>query len=202
MRYGGIILCGGKSSRMGRDKATLPFGDELMLQRVVRLLGEVVELSRIVCVAAVGQDLPPLPTDVRIARDRTEGRGPLEGLAVGMLALEGEADVVFATSCDVPLLKPQFVRRIFQLLGDYQIVVPRSAQYHHPLAAVYRTSLYQLVESLLANDQLRPLFLFDQCQTCEVPVDELREVDAELQSLINCNRPEDYQAALESAGLT
>ena len=52
MTNAGIILCGGRSTRMGRDKATLPFGPELMLQRVVRLLGEAVQ--RIVIVAATG----------------------------------------------------------------------------------------------------------------------------------------------------
>ena len=82
MRVGGIILCGGKSSRMGYSKAILPFGPELMLQRVVRLLSEVV--SPIVVVAAPTQELPPFPSDVLIARDQREGRGPLEGLLAGL----------------------------------------------------------------------------------------------------------------------
>ena len=58
-RAGGIVLCGGKSSRMGTSKALLPFGPETMLQRVIRLLGELV--SPIVAVAAAGQALPELP---------------------------------------------------------------------------------------------------------------------------------------------
>ena len=58
MEKGAIILCGGKSSRMGRDKATLPFGSEVMLQRVIRLVSQVVNVHRIVVVAAPGQALP------------------------------------------------------------------------------------------------------------------------------------------------
>jgi molybdenum cofactor guanylyltransferase len=69
MIKGAIILCGGKSSRMGRDKATLPFGPEQMLARVVRLVSEVVEPAKIVVVAAPEQELPVLPAAVAVARD-------------------------------------------------------------------------------------------------------------------------------------
>src|ERR1043165_2456560 len=74
MRKGAIILCGGKSSRMGRDKATLPFGGELMLARVVRLLSEAVDPQGIVVVAAPNQSLPEVPAPVMIARDIHEFR--------------------------------------------------------------------------------------------------------------------------------
>src|SRR5436309_2393107 len=86
---GGIILAGGKSSRMGLPKATLPFGPELMLQRVVRLLSAVV--NPIVVVAAPGQELPALPSDVLVTRDEREARGPLEGLFAGLSALASHA---------------------------------------------------------------------------------------------------------------
>lgn len=66
-QIGGIILCGGQSSRMGQPKAWLPIGGEVFLQRVVRVLSEVV--SPIVVVAAAGQDLPELPAEIVIARD-------------------------------------------------------------------------------------------------------------------------------------
>src|SRR6266545_1645937 len=100
MRIGGIVLCGGRSSRMGRPKAWLPVGEEVMLQRVVRVLREVV--GPVVVVAAPGQDVPPLPAGVEIVRDEVEGRGPLQGLAAGLAALEGKADAAYLSSCDVP----------------------------------------------------------------------------------------------------
>src|SRR5438034_1928815 len=84
---GGVVLCGGRSQRMGRPKAWLPFGGELMLPRVVRLLGQVVQ--PIVVVAAPEQDVPPVPPDVAIVRDEGRGRGPLQGLAAGLAALGG-----------------------------------------------------------------------------------------------------------------
>ena len=93
---GGVILCGGQSKRMGRPKAWLPFGDETMLQRVVRILREVVE--PVVVVAAPNQDVPALPAGVEIVHDEVEGKGPLAGLAAGLAALEGKADAVLAAS--------------------------------------------------------------------------------------------------------
>src|SRR5262245_5806484 len=101
-RAGAIILCGGKSTRMGPSKALLPFGPETMLQRVVRILSGLV--GPIVAVAAAGQALPKLPPDVIVTRDEREGRGPLEGLRAGLKALPADVDRAYVTSCDVPLL--------------------------------------------------------------------------------------------------
>ena len=200
MEKGAIILCGGKSSRMGRDKATLPFGTEQMLQRVTRLLSQVVELPRIVVVAAPNQTLPELPRGVTVTYDDRQNRGPLEGLAAGLRAIGNRADAIYATSCDVPLLVPGFVQQMFDLLGDQDIAVPRDGEHHHPLAAVYRPSVLVHVQRLLDADRLRPRFLFDEVKTREVPVNELRSVDPQLLTLENLNHPEDYFAALSAAG--
>ena len=199
MIRGAIILCGGRSRRMESDKATLPFGAETMLRRVVRQVGEIVT-TRVV-VAEPGQTLGELPSGVKVVYDRRPGRGPLEGLAAGLCAIRTDADVVFASGCDAPFLVPAFVERMFDLLGEHDIAVPTDGEHHHPLAAVYRVSVLEHVERLLAADRLRTAFLFDKVSTLEVPVDQLRIVDPELSTLANINRPEDYRAALRRAGL-
>jgi molybdopterin-guanine dinucleotide biosynthesis protein A len=195
---GGLVLCGGRSSRMGQDKASLPFGPELMLPRIVRLLSQVV--SPIVVVAAPRQQFPPLPAEVIVARDAREGRGPLEGLLAGLTAIAPHADAAYATSCDVPLLVPDFVRMMIARLGENDVAVPVEGRLHHPLGAVYRTSVIPVIAELLAAEQLRPVFLFDRVPTCRVPVSELTAVDSRLLTLKNLNRPEDYLAALVEAG--
>ncbi len=200
MKRGAIVLCGGQSTRMGSSKAMLPFGPERMLQRVVRLVGEVVPRENIVVVAAEGQELPPLPDEITVTRDRQPHRGPLEGLACGLAALAEKADAVYATSCDVPLIVPAFIQRMFELVAGHDIAVPKEEKFHHPLAAVYRTSVLPQVEELLAADRLRPVFLFEQCQTREVAVDELLVADPQLKSLRNVNQPADYASALQEAG--
>jgi molybdopterin-guanine dinucleotide biosynthesis protein A len=185
---------------MGRDKATLPFGPESLLQRVVRLVGEVVDRHNIVIVAASEQRLPQLPPEIRIARDERQNRGPLEGLAAGFRGLGTDVDAAYATSCDVPLLVPAFVSRMFELLGDHEIAVPHDGERFHPLAAVYRPTVLTHIVKLLAADQLRLRYLFDEASTRKVPVDELRSVDTSLSTLENLNAPDDYLNALSAAG--
>jgi len=197
IRIGGVVLCGGRSSRMGRSKAWLPWGDELLLPRVVRLLGEVT--APIVVVAAPGQDTPSLPLQIDIIRDPEPGRGPLQGLAAGLEALRGRADAAYVSSCDVPFLQPAFVRRVIELLGDCAICVPEVGGRRHPLAAVYRIEVAAVAARLLAANRLRPAFLFDEMPTRIVRPEELADVDPTFQSLRNLNTPADYEAALRES---
>jgi molybdopterin-guanine dinucleotide biosynthesis protein A len=197
-KVGGIVLCGGKSSRMGRPKAWLPFGPEVMLQRVVRILSGVV--SPIVVVAAHGQAVPELPDDVEILRDEHEALGPLAGLAVGLAALGDGVDAAYASSCDVPLLTPAFVRHVIDALEEYDLAISRDGTLYHPMAAVYRTRLAAAAEELIVAGRLRPYFLIEQARAREIDVAELRTVDPELRSLQNINTAEEYTAALRDAG--
>jgi molybdopterin-guanine dinucleotide biosynthesis protein A len=196
--FAGIVLAGGKSTRMGSSKAMLPFGRETMLQRVVRLLGDVV--SPIVVVAAIGQELPGLPPDVIVTYDEHEGRGPLEGLRAGLKALPSDVDAAYVTSCDVPLLVPGFVRQMLDLASGFDIAVMEIDGFSHPLSAVYRRSTLALVEDLLAKDRLRPAFLFEAVKTHRVRPAQVT-ADPQLHTLRNLNTREDYERALVEAGL-
>ncbi len=198
---GAVVLCGGRSRRMGRSKAWLPFGDEVLLTRVTRVLAEVA--GPVVAVAAPGQTLPPLPEGVAVHHDPEEGRGPLQGIAVGLRALEGRCERAFVSSTDAPFLHAAFIRRLHELARDHDIAVVReNARFHHPLAAIYRPSVAAVAERLLAEDRPRPFFLFEASHTRFVSPDELledealRALDPELHCLDNLNTPEDYEAAL------
>jgi molybdenum cofactor guanylyltransferase len=190
---GGIVLCGGKSTRMGTSKALLPFGPETMLQRVVRLLSQVV--APIVAVAAPDQVLPALPADVIVTRDEQEGRGPLEGLRAGLKALPADVEAAYVTSCDVPLLVPAFVQQMLQFAERCDVAVIELDGFAHPLSAVYRRTTLPHVEELLANNRLRPAFLFEAVKTRRVHPKEVTS-DPELHTLQNLNTPEDYAKAL------
>jgi molybdopterin-guanine dinucleotide biosynthesis protein A len=197
MNAGAIVLCGGKSTRMGSPKALLPFGPETMLQRVVRLLTDVV--SPIVVVAAVDQPLPELSRQVIVTRDEQEGRGPLEGLRAGLKALPAHVDAAYVTSCDVPLLQPAFVREMLDFASGFDIAVMEIDGLPHPLSAVYRRAVLPEVDDLLASDRLRPVFLFDRVKTRRVRPDEIT-ADPELRTLRNLNTRKDYEQALADAG--
>lgn len=198
--FGGIVLCGGKSTRMGRPKLALPFGPETMLERVVRILSR--EVEPIVVVAAEGQELPPLPDATFVVRDEYESLGPLAGLAVGLERLHSSIEAAYVTSCDVPLLKPEFIRAMISQLAEYDLAMPSDGKFHHPLAGVYRTSLAGTVRSLVDARRLRPVFLLDECRARVVDVTELRAVDPQLDSLRNTNTESEYHSALTDAGFT
>ena len=71
---------------------------------------------------------------------------------------QDEVDAAYVSSCDVPLLLPEFIREMIRRLGPHELAVPREGDFHHPLAAVYRTSLRDSVRQLVSDKRLRPLF--------------------------------------------
>lgn len=189
-----VVLCGGESRRMGRSKAWLPFGDELMLQRVVRLAGTVAR--PIVVVAAPNQEIPELPGDIAIVRDLIAGRGPLQGLAAGFSAVPDTVELAFATATDVPF-EPRWITRLVELIDGYDLAIPFTDGYYHPLAAMYRFRVVlPVIDGLLREDRLRPVFLVEAVKSRIINDAELRTVDPDLRTLRNLNHPGEYEEAL------
>ncbi len=87
---------------------------------------------------------------------------------------------------------------MLELLEERAICVPYVDGYHHPMAAVYRTGIIDHVHRLLADNRMRPVFLFETVSTRIVEAHELRDVDPDLQSLRNLNTMEDYEKALHT----
>jgi molybdopterin-guanine dinucleotide biosynthesis protein A len=197
----GIVLAGGRSSRMGTPKAALEWHGSTLLRRVVGIVARGVD-GPVVVVRAPGQELPALPEGVRVVEDAREGRGPLQGLAAGLAAVRDAAPVAYASSTDVPLLHPRFVRRVVAAVGeDVDVALPHVGGFPQPLAAAYRTALAETVERLIAEDRMRPAFLFeavrvrrlDQAALLEDPA--LAALDPALDSVLNLNEPADYESA-------
>jgi molybdopterin-guanine dinucleotide biosynthesis protein A len=197
----GIVLAGGRSSRMGTPKAALEWHGSTLLRRVVGIVGRAVD-GPVIVVRAPDQELPSLPADVEIAEDAREGRGPLQGLEAGLAAARAHAPVAYASSTDVPLLHPRFVRRVVAAVDDgTDVALPHIRGFPQPLAAAYRTELVEVVARLIAEDRLRPAFLFEACRTTRLDADALLDdpalaaLDPELDSVLNLNEPADYEAA-------
>lgn len=197
---GAIVLCGGLSTRMGTPKAALRFGNETLLERVVRTVQSSIAGPTVV-VAASGQPLPPLSSDVSIAVDAIAGNGPLQGLHAGLTALAGRCDAALVVGCDHPLLRPEFLRRVGDRLGTGDAAVPLLAGRLHPLTACYRVGpCLPAVATLLQANRLRVTDLFALVNTRLIDETSLREVDPPLDSVRNVNTPEEYRAALRDAG--
>jgi molybdopterin-guanine dinucleotide biosynthesis protein A len=199
----GVVLAGGRSTRMGRPKANLEWHGSTLLHRVTGIVGRALD-GPVVVVRAPGQDLPELPPGVRVVEDAAEGRGPLQGLAAGLAAAaSGGAELAYVSSTDVPLLHPAFVRAVVRaaMSDDVDVALPLVHGYRHPLAAAYRTSLVDAVEELIAADRMRPAFLFERARVRELAEEELLRdrdlsaADAELLSVLNLNEPDDYERA-------
>ena len=198
----GIVLAGGRSTRMGRSKAELEWHGSTLLHRVCGLIRRVVD-GPVVVVRAPGQTLPALPDGVEVGEDAREGRGPLQGLAAGLSALNGRAEVAYVSSTDVPLLHPAFVTTVLGAVTreNVDVALPVAQGFRHPLAAAYRTELLADVEKLIAADRMRPAFLFELSRVHELSEDELltdralARSDPTLLSLLNVNDPQEYERA-------
>lgn len=189
---------------MGTPKAALEWHGSTLLRRTVGILVRATG-GPVAVVRASGQDLPGLPPGTIVVDDPREGKGPVQGIAAGLAALHGQAETAFVTSTDLPFLHPAFVTRVLTALGapgeGPDVALPVARGYQQPLAAAYRTGLAELAERLVKEDRLRPAFLFAECAVTRLddaalltdPV--LAARDPDLDSVLNVNTPDDYQAA-------
>jgi molybdopterin-guanine dinucleotide biosynthesis protein A len=204
---GGVVLAGGRSSRMGTPKASLEWHGSTLLYRTAAVLGRAVD-GPVAVVRAPGQTLPALPGRVETVTDPVEGLGPMQGLAAGLAALADRASVAFVCSTDLPFLHPAFVRRVLRGFADpaVDVVLPVARGFRQPLAAGYRTGLAPLVARLLAEGNLRPGMLFDHCtvhrldDAALLADPNLSAHDPELASVVNVNTREEYATARDRPG--
>ena len=199
----GIVLAGGRSSRMGTPKAALEWHGSTLLRRTVGILARATD-GPVVVVRAPGQELPALPPETDVVDDPQEGLGPVQGLAAGLAALTGRAEVAFVSSTDMPFLHPAFVRRVLRAVQEgADVGLPVARGYPQPLAASYSVALAPVAAKLVAGERLRPAFLFEECEVERLDETALRAdpvlaaLDPGLDSVVNVNEPGDYQAARE-----
>jgi molybdopterin-guanine dinucleotide biosynthesis protein A len=185
-----IILTGGKSSRMGRPKALLPFGNELLIAHLVRQLERKFKL--VVVVAAPDQELPPLPA--KVVRDEVAYQGPVGGIYYGLRVAIGTG--AFVTSCDAAFLSLPLISFLTSQMLNHDVVVPYWQDRFQPLHAVYRTSVAPLLKEQLGRGELRPISLYDRVRTRKVDEQEIRRFDPKGLSFFNMNAPDDYAQAL------
>jgi molybdopterin-guanine dinucleotide biosynthesis protein A len=175
---------------MGEPKALIDWDGVPLVAHVAQVVAEAA--APVVVVAAPGQDLPPLPAGVEVARDAVADRGPLEGLAAGMRTVLDRADAAFVAGADTPLLTAAAIGQLaVRLDANWDAVVVRTPDGRdQPLGAVYRLALLGLVEDLLAAGEGRLGLVAERARTCRVEADD--EVGAALRSV---NTPEELGAA-------
>ncbi|WP_136244459.1 molybdenum cofactor guanylyltransferase [Mycobacterium intracellulare] len=183
----GIVLAGGESRRMGRDKATLPGpgGAATLLEHVVGVVSQ--RCEPIFVMAAPGQPLPEVPA--RVLRDEVRGQGPLPATGGGLrAAAETGARFAFVCAVDMPLLSASLIDDLMGLATEVnaEIVLPWDGRSHY-LAAVYRTDLAERIDGLVAAGARSMRALIDASDAQQIVLPESR-------FLANVNSESDLRA--------
>ncbi len=180
---------------MGRDKASLPFGPETLLERVIRIVHSVAD--EVVLAAGVDQ---VVPAGLPVVRDAREGLGPLPALLGACTDID--AGYVFLVACDTPLLQPVLVRLLVNRAHGWDACVPVVNDVAMTTCAVYRTSAVNTAAGpLLAAGGTSLRALLAGLRTRYLDESTLKEADPQLLSFVPCNTPEEYRHALALAGL-
>ena len=184
----GIILAGGLSSRMGQDKASLPWGDSDLLHAVLERLAPVCRKLIVVSNTVRNIRFP----EVTVVADHYKLCGPLGGMQAGLTA--SDADYNFIAACDMPYLNTAAVQFIKEAAVGYDAAVPYIDGHYNPLHAVYRQTCLPYIDRMLADGNYRILNFYSQIRLRHILPDELQAFDPELRTLCNVNTPTDYES--------
>jgi len=187
-----IVLAGGKSTRLGRDKASEPLLGVPMLQRVLDRLSGLVD--EFVIVRRAGQVLPAVSlSDLTVVEDIYPDSGPLGGIYTGLQATTAPRAV--AVACDMPLLRRELVAELLRLAPDHDLVVPVSEEFPQPLCAVYAKACLEPIRQQLETGNFKITGFFGRLRPRYLQPPEWRPFDPEGLSFMNLNREEDLARA-------
>ncbi|MCC6727913.1 MAG: molybdenum cofactor guanylyltransferase [Chthonomonadales bacterium] len=193
----GIVLAGGRSTRMGVDKAGLPYSGTTLLAHVATALASV--LGTVVIVVARAPERYSV-LGARVVADAWPGAGPLGGIATGLRALPEGHHV--AAACDMPHLRPEVTQVLLEAARGWDAAVPVVGGRRQPLLAAYHTDCLPAFVAAIAEGRLAVHAALEAVRLREVCEDELRSVDPDLRSFTNLNTPEDYHRAASKGETT
>lgn len=187
----GVLLAGGKSRRMGRDKRFLAIGEETLLTRSLTVLRSVFQGVQVV----IAQDSPPLECDAPVLRDLIPHCGSLGGLYTGLK--QAETEWVFAVACDMPFLDAATIRHFLGLKQAADVVMAKLQNGFQPTHALYHRNCLPVMESLIQAQAFKIQCLADHpaLRVRLVTPDELAVLDPEGRSFYNVNTPADLTIA-------
>lgn len=199
MRFGGVILTGGRSRRMGRPKESLPiFGTTMLAWQCRTLLSCAAPV--VVVARDAGQALPALPEHAAldVVIDDAPGGGPLAAIATALRHLTERRgftpdDAAFVTACDQPFVTADVVRWLRERLDAFDVVMPQADGRMQPTASVLRMRALPHALALLAAGTRTPRSLATAAATNVIDEAALRTVDPELRCLRNLNAPADVE---------
>lgn len=186
-----VVMSGGKSSRMGSDKAMLNFGGERMIERTLAVLKGIFPLRPLI-VTNAPELYEGLEADV--VTDIIKDSGPLAGLHTA-LSLAG-SPYIFVVACDMPMLSAEFIKAMLNEHKGEDVLLPsENGGNLHPLHAVYGQKCLPFIEECLKAKKRRIVSFFDSVNVRKLPVEEFSDLCAE-KSCINVNTPDEFRELL------
>lgn len=188
----GIILAGGRSSRMGTDKASLELDGVNLLQRCVDRITPAVD--ELVLVGAPGRPLPEVASDlpIHVVEDPVEGEGPLVGIAAGLAAATASVAVVVAV--DMPLLEPALLRLLAAHVdATHRWAVPIAEGRPQPLCSAFATDALEVLHNHIEAGDRAPMAAAGDLNAYRIPPEEWSATDPEGRSFLNVNTPEEFR---------
>ena len=182
----GILLAGGKSSRMGKNKAFLEYNGVTLIERSLAVLKNIFAE-----VIISGEEVTYGHLGVKTVADKVKDQGPLAGLARGLQ--EAKYDLCFFAACDMPYLDEHGIRFLYAFSADFDIVAPKSEKGVHPLHAFYHRRCLPKVETNLSLGKRRLLDLYPDCNVCYVGERELEKNGLSSSIFANINTPEEWE---------
>jgi len=191
----GAILAGGRSTRMGVNKALLAFAGRSIIERLIEKLSP---LFRDVVIIA-NDHASYADFGLAIWPDRVPDKGSLGGIYTALY--HSVFPHTFCIACDMPLANPSVIAYLRDQAAGYDVVVPRTSDGYQPLHAVYGKGCLAPMEAMILADRLKIDRLFPVVRVRTVGPEELRPLDPSLHIFVNVNTPEELEAAMRLAGL-
>lgn len=189
----GIVLAGGQSRRMGRDKALESFDGQPLLRRALDRVSGVTDEIIVVAADEPRAAALPLLDDTRVALDLYPGLGSLGGIFSGLSAARHRYGLV--VGCDMPFLNPDLMRHLLSLREGFDVVAPVIDGRPEPVHAVYSRVCLPHIENRLKAGELKITGFYGQVRVRYVPEEEVIRFDPDLLSFFNVNSPADLERA-------
>jgi molybdopterin-guanine dinucleotide biosynthesis protein A len=184
----GIILAGGRNSRMGTNKAFLEIDGSRLIDKAINIYREI--FSEIIIVTN-----DPLSyiefTDAEIVTDIYKGKGPLGGIYTGLFYANNS--YAFVAACDMPFLNEDFIIYLTEQADKFDIVVPQLSEGFQPLHAIYSRNCLSHIKKLLITDKLKITGFYKEVRLLSIPEEKIKPFNQDGRLFLNVNTPEDIE---------
>ena len=192
----GVILAGGKSRRMGKNKALMQLGGDSLIGHVIRRIRLITDELLLV----TNNPTEYAHLDVPMQGDILPGTGALGGIYTGLT--HASHDAVLCVACDSPFLEPKLLTYLISVLGEHDAVMPETFAHHddtqitlQTLCAAYSKGCLSIIERMLRESELRVHALQERAHIKRVSPEVWRKLDPDGMSFFNINTPEDFERA-------